>query len=76
MIAIRNIEMPKSCSECPMFHEGLIGHYCRITWVLLNYPQYCEERDKTCPLVPCIGIIRGYKEHKPNFDFEEVEKEW
>lgn len=46
-------------------------------WMLLRYPEYRKKRDKTCPLVPCIGIIRGYKEHKPKlFDFDdEVEEE-
>ena len=43
--------MPKSCGDCPMFHEGWADCFCSITWMCLDYPQYCKERDKTCPLV-------------------------
>ncbi len=50
MIAI-NMEMPKTCYDCPLFHDGWVDHYCGITWMRLSYPEYREKRDKTCPLV-------------------------
>lgn len=76
MIAIKGMTMPKTCYDCPLLQDGWVDRFCGITWMPLRYPEYREKRDKTCPLVPCIGIIRGYKEHKPKlFDFDDEVEE-
>ena len=82
MIAIRNMGMPKSCEECPILKVE------EFEWEDDGYWEWDEqkicpliddhinnEKDTRCPLVPCIGIIRGYKEHKPKFDFDEEVEE-
>lgn len=85
MIAIKGMEMPPNCLECPFiqFDHGnnvdlviceplqrYIVYESRL-FELLN-----TQKMKDCPLIECIGIIRGYKEHKPKFDFDdEVEEE-
>ena len=51
MIAIKDFEMPKTCYDCPFFHEGWVGRICCITLIHLDYPQYSEERNKNCPLI-------------------------
>lgn len=51
MIAIKNFEMPKSCSECMMYIEEWDDQYCAVTWILLYHPEFRKERHKTCPLV-------------------------
>lgn len=51
MIAIKGMTMPKSCSECPMFHDGWADDFCGITELPLVYPEYLEVRHKTCPLI-------------------------
>ena len=84
MIAIRNMEIPKSCGECPILRveefewEEDEGYWDCEEWKIcpLIDDHINGEKDTRCPLIPCIGIIRGYKEHKLKpFDFEEVEDE-
>ena len=74
MIAIRDMEMPTHCGGCKFY----IWDYLERNGICLcnNYKHVdLRERDKDCPLVPCIGIIRGYKEHKPKFDFDDEAEE-
>ena len=54
MIAIKDIEMPKTCYDCPLLQDGWVDRFCGITWMPLRYPEYREKRDKTCPLVEVI----------------------
>ncbi len=51
MIAIKGMTMPKSCGDCPLFHDELIYMNCNLTGMELMYPQFHEGRDKTCPLI-------------------------
>lgn len=80
MIAIKGLEMPKSCADCPMSYLSgweIIYCHCVLGVYGINDIDWAHERHKDCPLVECIGIIRGYKENKPKlFGFdEEVEDE-
>lgn len=84
MIAIKGMDMPPNCLDCP-FLQFEYGNNVTlvICEVLQRYVIYkselCEllstQKMKDCPLIPCIGIIRGYKEHEPKFDFDEEEIE-
>lgn len=74
MIAIK-MDMPQYCGKCPfviLTGWEVIYANCRISDVDLDRIEWTKERHKDCPLIPCIGIIRGYKEHKPKFfDFDD-----
>lgn len=56
MSVLINMEMPKSCSVCPMCglyseHKGDV-HRCDITFYPVEYEDGLEKRHKDCPLVP------------------------
>ena len=79
MIAIKGMTMPNSCAECQMSYlSGWVDVDCHCILGVFGVSDidWKHERHENCPLVECIGIIRGCKEHKPKFDFdEEVEDE-
>lgn len=55
-ILIPGMEMPTSCSVCPMCglyseHKGDV-HRCDITFYPVEYEEGLEKRHKDCPLIP------------------------
>lgn len=80
MIAIKGMTMPNSCADCPFLQFEYGNNVTLIICeVLQRYMIYASElyealntqKMKDCPLVECIGIIEGCKEHKPKLDFDE-----
>ena len=78
MIAIKGMDMPKSCSECWALDDNGDYPFCLITQETRGYTfRTKEKRMDKCPLVPCIGIIRKKIKHDVSkFDFDdEVEED-
>ena len=86
MIAIKGMAMPQNCLDCPFLQFEYGNNVTLIICeVLQRYMIYASElyealstqKMKDCPLIECIGIIRGYKEHnKPKiFDFDDEVEE-
>lgn len=77
MIAIKGMDMPKCCDDCWALDDNGDYPFCLITQETRGYNfRTREKRMDKCPLIPCIGIIRGYKEHKPKLlDFDDEVEE-
>ena len=58
MVAIKDMEMPKTCNDCNFnFKNSFVisSNFCKV----LNRPVYVaamKERAKDCPLVPLVEI--------------------
>jgi hypothetical protein len=50
-VAIKDMEMPESCYDCPMLQEGWTCSFCGLTNTALIYPEGDKERIKGCPLI-------------------------
>lgn len=51
MLAIKNMQMPKKCSECPMCKQSGIDVYCGADYVGID--SVFKKRDN-CPLVEIV----------------------
>ena len=55
MIAIKNISMPKSCSDCPMCHpkgkDEPWNFCCFATMTDINIDEFDSTRSSNCPIV-------------------------
>ena len=51
MIAIKDMKMPKSCMDCPIFSEDFVSIFCGITRMPLWDIDTNKERHKDCPLI-------------------------
>lgn len=49
MILIDNMDIPKTCSECPIMSDGL-DHYCILAKSDTDYQSMRTERMRYCPL--------------------------
>ena len=67
-VILKEIEMPKNCSDCPCF-DGENGE-CRATG---SRDTWCSEPPRSCPLKSIDGLIDEFKKRYPkNYagDFE------
>ena len=70
MIAIKDMEMPKNCYDCPMHiincHKHGGGSFCTITGDDTDCYWNRERRDDNCPLaeiVTCKDFRNTLREH-------------
>ena len=47
-VYIKDMEMPQTCIDCPLYRYTAISHYCCVAAIR---GQRATERDKDCPLV-------------------------
>lgn len=77
MIAIKSLNMPKTCEDCPMSYkeEDYEGFWDGDVCILIeDYVDCClGERDKRCPLIECIGVIRKVIKHTPRIELDDVD---
>lgn len=78
MIAIKDMKMPPNCMKCRFLNVDYDYDVivCKALRKSMDKKGHIErklgkKRMYDCPLIECVGIIRGFKEHKPNFYFDE-----
>ncbi len=60
MVAIKDINMPKSCDTCSFNREDSQSRdYCCINWADLRWVK-SGKRDEDCPLIEVVEPKRGY----------------
>ena len=55
MVAIKDMKMPKSCTECPMTHEDKQSRdLCEFTYLNVTYEVRKNLKHSDCPLVEIV----------------------
>lgn len=67
MIAIKGMEMPKKCVECPMYHQSGINVYCGADYVGID--NVYKKRD-SCPLVEIVTCKDCKHNYENSCDFD------
>lgn len=57
--AVLVIDMPNSCSECPLFHDTYCDMCCSgLNYRSINYPYPKDFRQVWCPLKPLSENVK------------------